>query len=394
MKRIAYECLKLIRRPVVLILWAVFTLADVGVLIQSADRYAPFASAPEAEVVYNDYADRVEGPMTAEKIGLVIEKYEEVSAKLQTDFSAEFDPDHTYTGYRQGDFNVFSELYEGMRRNYYYADDMKEALDKARTALAYYQSAGNGEQVQHYETLLSVYEGRKVPGFYRTDGFEAYFAHTFSALLTLLLLLFVLAGLIPTERESGMDSLILTAKKGERNMSGDKLAACAVVAVMLVTWFTAVDLVTLAVTNGLHGWSNPLYSLATYAASPVGWSIGAQVAFLFLLKVLGAVAVAALIALCSRLAPGTVSAFAAGGILLAGLIVADDLCRVNVVDSWYVLLNPVSAFTFSGRLTAFETVTVGSLCLQRWIVHAVLISLAALLACGAALIALKRRRAA
>ena len=118
MKRIAYECLKLIRRPVVLILWAVFTLADVGVLIQSADRYAPFASAPEAEVVYNDYADRVEGPMTAEKIGLVIEKYEEVSAKLQTDFSAEFDPDHTYTGYRQGDFNVFSELYEGMRRNY------------------------------------------------------------------------------------------------------------------------------------------------------------------------------------------------------------------------------------------------------------------------------------
>ncbi|MBP5617788.1 MAG: hypothetical protein J6X61_01375, partial [Clostridia bacterium] len=271
---------------------------------------------------------------------------------------------------------------------------MKEALDKARTALAYYQSAGNGEQVQHYETLLSVYEGRKVPGFYRTDGFEAYFAHTFSALLTLLLLLFILAGLIPAERESGMDSLILTAKKGERNMSGDKLAACAVVAVMLVTWFTAVDLVTLAVTNGLYDWSNPLYSLATYAASPVGWSIGAQVAFLFLLKVLGAVAVAALIALCSRLAPGTVSAFSAGGILLAGLIVADDLCRVNVVDSWYVLLNPVSAFTFSGRLTAFETVTVGSLCLQRWIVHAVLISLAALLACGAALIALKRRRAA
>lgn len=392
MRQILYEYKKIMFKPILLVLIVVFTLADIYVLINRSDDYAPFSSVPTAEKVYNDFAEKTQGNITVENIELIVEKYNEASEKISGDFSVDFDLDSTYTGYLQSDFNVFSELYEGIKRNYYYADNIEVILETAQSNAKYYKNTDNTEQYNKYTKMHKVYKDRVISGFYRTDGFEMLFDHTFSSFLMIVLLMFALSGIIVSEKECGMNALILSTKNGHRCFACYKTLACVLVSVTFVVWFSLVDLATIAFTNGLYGWSNPLYSLPTYQFSPAPWSIGCHVVFCMLFKSVGLTCLSSVIAICSLNAKGTVSAFSFSCIIIVVLIFLDDISRISSVNNIFTMMNPVSAFTIQSRILKFDCFSLKQICIENWVLNCGLVLLTAIMLSVFAAIARNNRR--
>lgn len=392
MRQILYEYKKIMFKPILLILLLIFTLSDVYVLFSKSDSYAPFSSVPTAEKAYNQFAEQIEGEMTPEKIDWVIEKYNETAEKISGDFSTDFDLESTYTGYLQSDFNVFSELYEGIKRNFYYADNTKEILETAQYNADYYINTDNAQQYNKYTKMHKVYNDRTISKFYRTDGFEMLFDHTFSSFLMIVLLVFALSGIIVSEKECSMNVLILSTKKGQRCFARYKTLACVLVSATFVVWFSLVDIFTIAITNGLYGWANPLFSLPTYQFTPVSWSIGWHIVFCMLLKLVGLISLSAVILICSLNSKGIVSAFSFSCIIVVVLILFDDMSRINSVNNIFTMMNPVSAFTFQSRILEFDCFSFKQICIESWVLNCGLILITAVVMGVLAAIACNNRR--
>lgn len=358
MKIVFFELKKIMFKPILLILLVVFSVIDVYLLTVNARDYAPFSSMESAEKLYNDCCEKVEGKITNEKISFVIDKYNETAAKISGDFFTDYDTSNSYTGYLQSDFNVFSELYSGIKRVYQYSENTEKAIEKAKENIEFFSESGNAAQVKKYEDMISVYEGRKVDSFYRTDGFEAYFGHNFSSLIALLMILFALSGAFSSEREIGMTSLIFTSKRGVNGIIWPRLAASVLICAFLVAWFTLVDIATVAVANGLYGWENPLYSLPSYTYTTVNYSIGTHVILSALLKVAGLCSVSFCIISISSLSPSTLVSFSANITLIIMLILFDDRARFGGSKVLSAFFNPISLFTLQDVSKLYTTVEV------------------------------------
>lgn len=358
MKIVFFEFKKIMFKPILLILLVVFSVIDVYLLTVNARDYAPFSSMESAEKLYNDCCEKVEGKITNEKISFVIDKYNETAAKISGDFSTDYDTSNSYTGYLQSDFNVFSELYSEIKRVYQYSENTEKAIEKAKENIEFFSESGNAAQVKKYEDMISVYEGRKVDSFYRTDGFEAYFGHNFSSLIALLMILFALSGAFSSEREIGMTSLIFTSKRGVNGIIWPRLAASVLICAFLVAWFTLVDIATVAVANGLYGWENPLYSLPSYTYTTVNYSIGTHVILSALLKVVGLCSVSFCIISISSLSPSTLVSFSANITLIIMLILLDDRARFGGSKVLSAFFNPISLFTLQDVSKLYTTVEV------------------------------------
>ena len=358
MKIVFFEFKKIMFKPILLILLVVFSVIDVYLLTVNARDYAPFSSMESAEKLYNDCCEKVEGKITNEKISFVIDKYNETAAKISGDFSTDYDTSNSYTGYLQSDFNVFSELYSGIKRVYQYSENTEKAIEKAKENIEFFSESGNAAQVKKYEDMISVYEGRKVDSFYRTDGFEAYFGHNFSSLIALLMILFALSGAFSSEREIGMTSLIFTSKRGVNGIIWPRLAASVLICAFLVAWFTLVDIATVAVTNGLYGWENQLYSLPSYTYTTVNYSIGTHIILSALLKVVGLCSVSFCIISISSLSPSTLISFSANITLIIMLILFDDRARFGGSKVLSAFFNPISLFTLQDVSKSYTTVEV------------------------------------
>ena len=356
MKIVFFEFKKIMFKPILLILLVVFSVIDVYLLTVNARDYAPFSSMESAEKLYNDCCEKVEGKITNEKISFVIDKYNETAAKISGDFFTDYDTSNSYTGYLQSDFNVFLELYSGIKRVYQYSENTEKAIEKAKENIEFFSESGNAAQVKKYEDMISVYEGRKVDSFYRTDGFEAYFGHNFSSLIALLMILFTLSGAFSSEREIGMTSLIFTSKRGVNGIIWPRLAASFLICAFLVAWFTLVDIATVAVTNGLYGWENPLYSLPSYTYTTVNYSIGTHVILSALLKVAGLCSVSFCIISISSLSPSTLVSFSANITLIIMLILLDDRARFGGSKVLSAFFNPISLFTLQDVSKLYTTV--------------------------------------
>lgn len=356
MRLVFFEIKKMMFKPILIILLAVFTAADIYLLAVNSSEYAPFSSMKSAEDFFNSCCEKVEGQLTNDSIEWVIDRYNESASKISGDFSTKYDADQSYTGYLQMDYNVFSELYNGMKQAYRYGDNTEKIIEKAKENAAYFSQNNIPVQAEKFNSMISVYEGRHIDSFYRTDGFEAYFAHNLSSLLALLITVFALAGAVSSERENDMVSLILPSKRGTNGVIWPRLAAAAVMSVFFVVWFTAVDIATVAVTNGLYGWQNPLYSLPEYTYTSVNYSIGMHVTISALLKIVGLCTVSFGIIAISSLSRSTLISFSVSIAMLIALIVIDDRALFIGSTKFVSFLNPVSLFTLQDIIKSYATV--------------------------------------
>ena len=185
-----YEFRKIFTKKSAILIFILFLMLDaVKMITVYQERIAvdPVYSGKEKLI------DEIKGPITHEKLVFVIERKQELD-KIVSDqtYSTEYD-ENTYTGYQFGDWNIFREVYQSLDYAYHYSDSLQSVLKKAEENKYLYPS--DSYEARGSEKILNTYQGRKIPSFYDTYGYESYFSYDFSGLLILLFLLFVLSSL-------------------------------------------------------------------------------------------------------------------------------------------------------------------------------------------------------
>ncbi len=277
-----YEFRKIFTKKSAILIFILFLMLDaVKMITVYQERIAvdPVYSGKEKLI------DEIKGPITHEKLVFVIERKQELD-KIVSDqtYSTEYD-ENTYTGYQFGDWNIFREVYQSLDYAYHYSDSLQSVLKKAEENKYLYPS--DSYEARGSEKILNTYQGRKIPSFYDTYGYESYFSYDFSGLLILLFLLFVLSSLFSEEKESKMDSLINSSPVGKKATIKVKLCVAVIITVFIVLIFCIFDFLLFSFLFGLEGGLNPLYSLPSFSYTAFSGSILSYCGISLILKVIG-----------------------------------------------------------------------------------------------------------
>ncbi len=276
---------------------------------------------------YDEVYGRVEGRITLENMEWIAsEKKRLDKAVADGGFSTEEDPDGTYTGYVFSDSELFDCLYADAKYAYEYASFAKNVSEKADDAAELYEEKGSPSLSRRYREMSESFRGRRITSFYRTDGWRDYFSYEFSDLLVIFLITAGISALFSQEKETGMDMLLKLSRKGRLRAPAAKIATAMFLTFIISALFSAEDFIFYAVSFGLRGFSNPVYSLPEFKTSVLTVSIGGYVLINYFFRLIGFLTFASLVMLVSGEAGGNLLAFGCGAAVFVGSIVIYAVC--------------------------------------------------------------------
>jgi hypothetical protein len=303
------EFKKLFRRPLVWIVILVF----LGLNVYQLTRLNEETQDAGYWRVYSE----IEGEMTDETISFVTERYRALSEIVASgQYDTKTPSDAFYSGYAVGDKFIFEAHREEMERIFLYNSTAEAFKTAAKENAAFYRSVGNSYEMKRNEAIAGAFGQRTLTGYYELSGMQCYLSYDFSSLLILLLLLFLLAPSFCAERETGMDALLRSCKKGGRSAVFAKKHAAMAGVFLVCLLFYGTDLLCFLKTGHMYGWNAPVYQMREFAFSPLEMRVWQFAVFSFFLKVFGCLIISQVILLFSAIFRETLFPFICGAGLL------------------------------------------------------------------------------
>lgn len=336
MSLFSYEIKKVFSKRLIWVVLGFFLILDIA----------------KIEMLYNDtivkdtlsdgrraVIDEVKGPITNEKLSFVIGKKRELDDLVENrTYKTEYDSS-TYTGYQFGDSVVFDKIYDDLDYAYHYTESLNKVKTKAEENLTIYPK-GSYEAARS-QKILDTYGERKIESYYDTTGYEAYFSYDFSVLLILLFLLISITPVFSEEPEIGMNLLILSSPNGKRSTTKAKLLSVTAITFGVTILFLLLDFFLFFFLFNLEGGSNPLYSLKSFAYTPLNVSILQYVFLSSFLKLIGSLFFSLLYALFSSAFKSVLTSMVGAVGMLLLLIFCNDFISIDLFE----YLSPVSLLT-------------------------------------------------
>lgn len=345
MSLFSYEIKKVFSKRLIWVFLGSFLLLDIvkiGMLYNDTIVKDTLSDGRQAVI------DEIKGPIMNEKISFVIDKKRELDDLVENrTYKTEYDSS-TYTGYQFGDSIVFDKIYDDLDYAYHYTESLNKIKTKAEENLTIYPK--DSYEAAMSQKILDIYGEREIKNYYDTTGYEAYFSYDFSALLILLFLLVSITPIFSEEREVRMNLLILSSPNGKRSTTKAKLLAVATITFGVAILFILLDFLLFFFLFNLEGGSNPLYSLTSFAYTPLNVSILQYVFISSFLKLIGSLFFGLLYALFSSAFKSVLSSMVGAGGMLLLLVFCNDFVSL---DS-FKCLSPISLLV---NRTLFQSYT-------------------------------------
>lgn len=343
-KLIGYEIKKCFWKKSILLLLLAFTIVNLVSIYATYQDDSAFDEFPKWKALYPTIYGQIKGEMTNEKIDTLLSIYRPIEAKVAdlTASTATDNPD-TFTGNLYNDYNFLNwNFVKPMEYLYTYRMKAQEIAEAARSNLPLYSSVGNDYEYRKNQMIAGLYENRNVRDFEFTAFYNSFVHYDLSILLVLLISLYALTGVFISEKESGMEHLLLTTEQGGRRTTMAKLIASALFVAVVSLWFWLTDFWGFAAIYGtLDGGSLPVYALENFVQSAVGMTLAQYALISIAVKTLGAVVVGLLFLFLSRFFRSALFPYVLGLLTifaLAGLYGA-------YVSSGHLLLKICNPFT-------------------------------------------------
>lgn len=128
-----------------------------------------------------------------------------------------------------------------MKYDYDYKAYAESVVTSAKNNITFYEALGNRYDSRKNAAIAELFQGRSITSFAYTEMYNYYVQYDFSALLVLLICLYGLLNVFLSEKETEMDTLLLTTKAGGVKTAWAKLLASALFVCSVSFWFWLVD---------------------------------------------------------------------------------------------------------------------------------------------------------
>lgn len=269
------------------------------------------------EELYN----RIEGQLSVENVKEIVQKKNELEAKVEEgDYSDDYDSS-TITGYTFSDYNLYTEVFDKIKYITEYRDNMDTIIHAAKENTSFYKEIGDNYQEKKYQNIVELYEKRNISEIYDTKGFENYFEYETSDIMILILIILAISPIFSNERETKNNILLLTGKRGKGKTFVYKIIATVIVSVFIAAMFYLEDYIIFHLRMDMNGYYNPLYSIEKFKYTQFNGSIGQFIILSILIKMLGFVAIGIMTSFASSI--GTKNIISAGiATLLSTVMIA------------------------------------------------------------------------
>lgn len=325
-KLIVYECRRHFLKTSVLLAVLLFSILSVAKIYSVYDGNSLLFknySGPEWKELYWEMYEDFGGKITDEKIGRLMAIYGPLE-KQTADRTASTRTDNpdTYTGNVYNDRLFFDWCFvKPMKYAYMYRNHANDIVTAAKDNMDYYESVGNGYEYRKNAAIAELFKERAISHFSYTEMYQYYLHYDFSAFLVLLICLYGLMSVFVTEKETEMDTLLLTTKAGGRRTVIAKLAASAIFICIVCSWFWLIDFAAFSgIFGSLEAASSPLYAVENFANSSIAVSLGQYALLSGLVKTAGILVLGLTFLLVSclfknALLPFIISLFSAFGLI-------------------------------------------------------------------------------
>lgn len=293
---------------------------------------------------YHRMHKQLDGPLTTEKAKFVNEEYNRLSSLTADGTYKNKQFDNTYTGGIFNDYVMISKyFYDPMKYAANYENHIGEVVERAKENVDFYSKYKNKLELAKSKYIVNHYSGRKITVFYDGKPWELLFNYRFSDLLILFLLLLGLVPIYVNEKETQMEDLILSSRKGKRNMGMAKMLSIVVYITFLLLIFSTLNLVTFSVLYRLSGFEMPVYAIEAYQYTPISLSVGSFYILLQVIKLVGFVAIGIWLCFLSTLFQRTLFPYMLSFLLIIGGIFTSGYFAS--IETGKTILSLLSPFT-------------------------------------------------
>ncbi|CAH0117815.1 MULTISPECIES: ABC transporter permease [unclassified Paenibacillus] len=294
--------------------------------------------------MYGDFG----GPMTDEKIGKLMAIYRPLEQQTaDRTASTTYRNANTYLTNVYEDFYFFDWNYVNpMKYAYDYKAYARDVAGAAKDNMDFYRSLGNSYEYHKNEAIAKLFQGRSVASFSYTEMYKYYVQYDFSALLVLFICLYGLMHVFLSEKETEMDTLLLTATAGGLKTIWAKLFASALFVCGVSFWFWLLDFAAFSAIFGFwDAASSPLYVLEDFIHASLNASLGQYALLSALAKTAGMLVfgLAFLLLSClfrNALIPFIIGLFAAfGSIYLEESFMGSGRVLFKIVNPFALIVN-------------------------------------------------------
>ncbi len=331
-----FEFKKYALKSYVLILFLVCTLVNLAGAYFSCAYYKQIFDFVNFQKLYNN---QLKGPLTEEKIDFVISETNRLQALIADQTAShEYDP-NTYTGNIYSDNFLFSlDIYPEVKYAVSYAYDNERIVQRAEDNIAFFTAKNNPYERRKNAQIISLYSNRIITDFYDLKGMKYFLYYDFSSLIALLLCVLIVVPVFVGEKETKMDRLLPSFKKGGARLVWTKILFTFSVVLLASFWFSVWDLIGFATFTPLRGFDAPLFALQDFQFAPLNLEVYQFIFLGFVLKTMGIGTLITLVLLASWAFKKTIYAFG----ISAGMILIPYLSQFVAKDSFQFieLVNP------------------------------------------------------
>ena len=305
MKILIYEIRKNFIKPYLFVILCLLTVINTVTIYDYYKENHVFSTEKTNRSIafWNLYEGKFKGRITNEKINALMEIYTPLYqlCAVERTFSTEYDPE-TYTGYTFGDYRMLDlGFVRPMEYSYMYRSQALEIADKAKENLEFFRTAGNVYQYRSNLKIASLFGGRQITDFYHTEMYENLFRYDFSSFLILLMSILALVPVFVAEKETEMDLILSTSKKGGKETVNAKILSSFLYVIVISVWFYMVDFLAFSYFYGLTGLNNQLYALKDFMLTPLNVKMWGFILLSAAVKIIGLLAVSSIILFLSSI---------------------------------------------------------------------------------------------
>lgn len=285
-----------------------------------------------------------DGAITEEKVRQLTDGYKKYYALIeQGDYSTEYDPD-TNTGYIYGDFWLLrSQFYEPVKYLVYYQGENDLLVQRAKENITFFKELGNDFEASKNAYIVKKYSDRNPLLFYDTLGWKKLFEYDYSDVMVFIIMFLCIIPCFYTERKSGMEHIILTAKKGKKGYTYMKYLSFYCGATFLVVLFSLYNYVVMDYLYGLSGGNMKLFSLEEFRYTPLDLSVSEFYIMLTAFKCIALCGIVTLFGVIAKFFSNVITIFLVMfAFVAAGLYGAGFICGINPASRFMALVSPFS----------------------------------------------------
>lgn len=261
---------------VVLVLFSVINLFKINNEFHSYSYLADGNGSRSWNSVYWQLYENYSGEITTEKINHLLSVYQPLAeATADMTASTATDNPNTMTGNIYSDRNILDKYYvQPMEYFYNYRTYASEVAGKAKENVAFYKEQEQTYEVRKNSVIYHLYSGRSISAFAYQEMYNYYLNYDFSSILILLLCLYGIIGTFVCEKETQMNTLLLTNPNGGKKTTLAKIVAATLFVIGVAMWFSVLDYIGFSLSFGTtEGYNLPLYAISNFSTAAVNCNL-------------------------------------------------------------------------------------------------------------------------